>query len=234
MIDDIAGTRNSIEGQSSLRDPAVVQVLERLHYAARGDWRKGLGVMPHLFFSKVTGQSFMKLVSPAMLKRLYLPVSRDDGQLLYVLARSMRATRIVEFGTSFGISALYLAAAVRDNGGGRLITAEIEPSKCRAAEENIRQAGLEDFVQVLEGDALETLTAVEGPIDLVFLDGWKDLYLPVLELLADRLRAGALVVADNVDFPEVRSYLAYVRGGAAFTSASLARGEMECSCYVPR
>jgi predicted O-methyltransferase YrrM len=214
-------------------DPAIATVLDRLHQAARGDWKRGLGVVPHFVWSKLTGKSFMKMVSPAKLKDMYIPVSRDGGRLLYMLARSIGARRVVEFGASFGISTLYLGAAVRDGGGGQVITTEIEPSKCRALESNVREAGLAEIVRVLEGDALQTLAQVEGPIDLVFLDGWKDLYLPVLELLTVRLRPGALVVADNTNFPDVRPYLTRVRQGAGFTSAPLVDGRMECSCYTP-
>lgn len=218
-----------VAAAGTLADPTVVQVLDRLHSAAQGDWKHALGPLPRFLFSKVTGRSFMQLAPPALFKRMYLPVSRGEGRLLYVLARSVHARRVVEFGTSFGISTLYLAAAVRDNGGGQVITTEIEPSKCRAAEASIRQAGLGDVARVLEGDALETLGAVEGPVDLVFLDGWKDLYLGVFELLTPKLRAGALVIADNIDFPEVGPYLEHVRGISGLTSTTV--GSMECSFY---
>jgi predicted O-methyltransferase YrrM len=147
-----------------------------------------------------------------LLKDLWLPVSRETGALLYMLARSSRAKNIVEFGTSFGISALHLASALRDNGGGRLITSEFEPSKVSAAHAHLIEAGLDDLVEVREGDALKTL-AVDLPesIDLVLLDGAKSLYGDVLDLLESRLRPGALVIADNTDFcPE---YVARVRAG---------------------
>ncbi len=111
---------------NSLQDPAVARQLDLLHRAARGDWRHGVGVLPYFVFSKLTGRSFMRLVSPSMLKHMYLPVSRQQGHLLYALTRATHATRVVEFGASFGISTLYLAAAVRDNGGGQVITTEIE------------------------------------------------------------------------------------------------------------
>lgn len=147
------------------------------------------------------------------LKDLPLPVSRETGTLLYMLARSMRATSIVEFGTSFGISTLHLAAALRDNGGGRLITTEFEPSKVARARENLRAGGVLDLVEIREGDALQTLRAdLPNTVDLLLLDGAKPLYADILSLVEDRLRAGALIVADNADFsPE---YLARVRSPA--------------------
>jgi predicted O-methyltransferase YrrM len=140
----------------------------------------------------------------------YLAVSPETARLLYMLARGMRARSIVEFGTSFGISTLHLAAALRDNGGGRLIGSEFESGKVAKARENMQAAGLADLVEIREGDALQTL-ARELPesIDLVLLDGAKALYPQVLSLLEGRLRSGALVVADNADYcPE---YLARIR-----------------------
>ncbi|MGG7581804.1 O-methyltransferase [Rhizobium sp. Nf11,1] len=172
--------------------------------------------------SELSSEERMRLISSkteyldlyGRLKDLWLPVSREAGTLLYMLARSCRAQTIIEFGTSFGISTLHLAAALRDNGGGRLITSEFEPSKLRRARENLTAGGLIDLVKIREGDALHTLgTDLPDTIDLLFLDGAKGLYRDILELVEDRLRPGALIVADNADLsPE---YLARVRSAAA-------------------
>lgn len=144
------------------------------------------------------------------LKDMPLPVSRETGALLYMLARGSRAQTIVEFGTSFGLSTLHLAAALRDNGGGRLITSEFEATKVARAQANLAAAGLADLVEFREGDALQTLRADLPPvIDLVLLDGAKGLYADVLDLLESRLRPGAYVVADNADYSP--DYLARVR-----------------------
>ena len=149
----------------------------------------------------------------ARLKDHPLPISRTTGKLLYLLARSVGARNIIEFGTSFGISTLHLAAALRDNGGGRLIGSEFEPSKILRARENLAAGGLSDLVEVREGDALDTLARdLPDSIDFVLLDGAKNLYPSVLSLLEGRLRAGALIVADNANAsPE---YLARVRSMA--------------------
>ena len=112
-----------------------------------------------------------------------------QGRFLYLVARSLGAKRIVEFGTSFGISTLYAAAAARDEGG-QVIGSELEPSKQRAATAHLAEAGLASFAEVRLGDARETLRDVPGPIDLVLLDGWKELYLPMLQMLAPKLRPG--------------------------------------------
>jgi len=143
-------------------------------------------------------------------KNVPLAVSRETGTLLYMLARGANARNIVEFGTSFGISTLHLAAALRDNGGGRLITTEFESSKVARARENLTAGGLIDLVEIREGDALQTLkSGLPEKIDLLLLDGAKSLYPDVLALLEGRLRPGAFVVADDADVsPE---YLTRVR-----------------------
>ena len=147
------------------------------------------------------------------LKDFPLAVSRETGLLLYMLARSCDARTIVEFGTSFGISTLYLAAALRDNGGGVLITSEFEPSKVERARGNLTAGGLIDLVEIRQGDALKTLSVdLPETIDLLLLDGAKALYPEILDLVESRLRPGALIVADNADYSP--DYLARVRSPA--------------------
>lgn len=143
----------------------------------------------------------------ADLKDAAIPVSRETGLLLYMLARNAKANVIVEFGTSFGISTLHLAAALRDNGGGLLVTTEFEPSKVQRARENLEAGGLLDLVEIREGDALETLrSGLPEQIDLLLLDGAKGLYFDILRLVEHRLRPGALIIADNADYcPEYMS-----------------------------
>jgi predicted O-methyltransferase YrrM len=144
------------------------------------------------------------------MKDLPLPVSRETGALLYMLARSSGARTIVEFGTSFGISTLHLAAALRDNGGGRMITSEFEPSKAARARDNLKAGGVIDLVEIREGDALKTLSVdLPEAIDLVLLDGAKALYPEILSLVESRLKVGALIVADNADMSP--DYLKRVR-----------------------
>lgn len=146
----------------------------------------------------------------ARLKEMPLPVSRESGRLLYMLARGCSARNIVEFGTSFGISTLCLAAALRDNGGGLLVTSEFEPSKIARARANLEAGGVLDLVEIREGDALQTLaTDLPDPIDLVLLDGAKPLYPEILDHVESRLKTGAFIVADNADY--CPAYLARVR-----------------------
>jgi predicted O-methyltransferase YrrM len=165
------------------------------------------------------------------LKNVPLAVSRETGVLLYMLARGCGARTIVEFGTSFGISTLHLAAALRDNGGGRLITSEFEPSKVARARGNLTAGGLIDLVEIREGDALRTLSVdLPDTIDLLLLDGAKALYPDILSLVESRLRRGAFIVADNADYsPE---YLAHVRSPAKGYMSTSFREDVELSMRV--
>ncbi len=220
----------------SLRDPRVRAVLDRLHRAARWDLLRFVRLAPTITSGLLRRKTFPESVSPEAMKDCYIPVSRDQGSFLYLTARALGAKRIVEFGTSFGISTLYLAAAVRDNGGGIVIGSELEPSKHQRAVAHIEEAGLAAVVDVRLGDALETLKEVPEPLDLAFLDGWKDLYLPVLELLKPRLRPGAVVLADNIFTfrKSLRPYVEYLQSGRnGFESVTLRISDgTEYSCYL--
>ncbi|MFE6932427.1 O-methyltransferase [Streptomyces sp. NPDC057699] len=145
---------------------------------------------------------------------IYMPVSADGGKLLYNLVRATKPATVVEFGTSYGISTLHLAAAVRDNGTGRVITTEMSRTKAASARDTFAATGLDDVITVLEGDALQTLAALRQPVDFLFLDGWKDLCLPVLQLLEPHIAPGTLVAADDVDLAGLIPYLDHVRDTA--------------------
>jgi predicted O-methyltransferase YrrM len=173
---------------------------------------------------------------------LYIPVSPEGGRLLYTLIRASRPATVVEFGTSFGISTIHLAAAVRDNAAagdhlaGRVVSTELHPAKAAQARANLAEAGLADLVTILEGDARETLAELPGPVGFVLLDGWKDLYLPVLRLLEPRLIPGALVVADDTVSmaAEMPDYLPYVRDPAhGYLSVSFPESDgLEITCRL--
>jgi predicted O-methyltransferase YrrM len=218
---------------STLFDPRVSTALDRMFAEANAQWpklaelAKSSGGMP----DEASAQERADALS-----EFYLPVTPEAGRLLYTLVRTSRPTTVVEFGMSLGISAIHLAAAVRDNGTGRVITTELSADKVAKASTNFADAGLDDLITVLEGDALQTLAGLDGPVDFVLLDGWKDLYSPVLDLLAPRLSPGALVVADNTSMPGLEPYLDYVRDpGNGYVSVSFPTREadsMELSCRV--
>jgi len=123
------------------------------------------------------------------------------AEFCYLTCRALQARQVVECGTSFGVSTLYLAAAVRDNcgprGGGVVIGTEHEPAKAAAARANFAEAGLSEFIDLREGDLRETLKEIAAPVDFVLLDIWTEMVVPALTLIGPRLREGAVIVADN-------------------------------------
>jgi predicted O-methyltransferase YrrM len=223
-------------GLRGLDRPDVKRTLARLQAAAKRDAWVFVRAAPSALLAKLRGRPWLEGVLP-YLKDAYIPVTPDQGRFLYQSARQVAARTIVEFGTSFGISAIYLAAAARENGG-RFIGTELEPNKIAAARANLRDAGLAGVAEVREGDARETLKDLTGPIDLLFLDGWKDLYLPIVQMLRPKLRVGSVVLADNIfTFPkELASYVAYVRdpqNGLESMTMPLGHGLEYSVCHGP-
>jgi predicted O-methyltransferase YrrM len=207
---------------NSLQELAVQSVLSRLFSAAAMDSYDG---------PPIPAGATARQRSDA-LRDAYLPISAQGGELLYALVRAARPETVVEFGTSFGISTLYLAAAVVDNGVGHVLTTELNEHKINTARANLSQAGLGAVVTVLAGDARETLVAAPEPIGVVLLDGWKDQCLPVLRLLENKLAPGAVVVADDITLPSMSDYLDYVRDPAnGYVSVEFpVEDGMEISC----
>lgn len=208
---------------TTLTSSPVAPLLQRLFDEADSALSPALTAVPSAERQRLLGsRSEYTRLYGELLKDLWLPVSADTGKLLYLLARSSGARHIVEFGTSFGISTIHLAAALRDNGGGRLVTTEFEPGKLQRAAAHLREAGLDDLVDLRAGDALQTLAQdLPAPIDLVLLDGAKVLYAEILDLLQPHLRPGALIVADNAD--DSPAYLQRVRApGSGYLSLPFA------------
>ncbi len=195
---------------TSLQSPAVRAVLDRLYAEAE---RNDEEVLPRVrAAAERLGGSYDDRKVAHLLDDAFIPVCPEVGQLLYVLVRTRRPRVVVEFGASFGLSAIHLAAALRDNGEGRLITTELNAFKAGRAIEHFRQAGLADLIDLRQGDAFETLEGVRG-IDFLMLDGWKSLYLPLLQRLEPALGPGCLVAADDINLMQdlLKPYLAYVR-----------------------
>jgi len=182
---------------NTLSSPHIVQLLDRLFSEADASEPALEAVSRSSVSSLITSRTAYREFY-GLLRDVPLPVSRETGTLLYMLARSTRAQSILEFGTSFGVSTIYLAAALRDDGGGRIITTEFESSKAARARGNLTEAGLIDLVEIREGDALETLTQdLPDCLDLVLLDGAKALYVDILDRIEGCLRPGSLVLADD-------------------------------------
>ena len=203
--------RHSPAVQSPLQDAKLEALLERLH--AQSDAQ-----LPELI------DYFRRREAPvnwrrfdADLQRFFadklVALDRDKALFCYQLCRSLQASRVVEAGTSFGVSTLYLAAALRDNDapGGVVIATEYEPTKAAIARTNFKEAGLEPWIELREGDLRQTLRDPGGPVDFALIDIW-DVALPALELVAPHLRRGAIVVCDNTTaHPDYyRDYLAFV------------------------
>jgi predicted O-methyltransferase YrrM len=215
---------------STLTDPKIASALDRMYAESHEQMtalRSGSGRFAEL--ANATAQERADALSD-----IYMPVTPEAGRLLYSLVRATRPQTVVEFGMSLGLSGIHLASAVRDNGSGRVVTTEMSAAKIATAKKNFAEAGLSEVITVLEGDALETLKTLDSKVDFVLLDGWKEFYLPVLQLLEPRFSPGTLIVADNTNMPETQPYLDYVRDPAnGYVSVNfLARDSdsMELSC----
>ena len=160
--------------------------------------------------------------------RRMLNITPDTGRLLWILVRALRATRILEVGTSNAYSTIWLADAARATGG-RVVTVERDPNKVRLARENLGRAGVAEWVEVREGPAAETLAALPGPFDFVFLDADRSSYRAYLELAVPRLVPGGLLVADNVvsHRSELEDFLARVKAHPGLMSVTVPVGKGE-------
>lgn len=167
---------------------------------------------------------------------MLLPVGRAAGMLMNLLIKEGEARRILEVGSSYGYSTTWLAEAARAIGG-KVISLELQAAKTQYAYTQLERAALADFVEFRVDDALASLRQLPGPFDFVLIDLWKDLYVPVFELLHRKLSPGATVVADNMLYPEefraeARAYRQRVRAAAGMSSVLLAVGNgLEVSRY---
>jgi len=168
-------------------DPAVQHVLDA--YEKRSD-------AEHQRWSSMPGEQFAKERDQYL-----LAVGPATGLFINLLAKETKARTILEIGTSYGYSTVWLAEAARQTGG-KVITLELQSSKQEYARERLREAGLDQFVNFRPGDARESLAKLDEPIDFVLLDLWKDLYIPCFDLVYPKLSPGAIVVADNMTYPE--------------------------------
>jgi predicted O-methyltransferase YrrM len=196
---------------SDLGAPALEALLDRLHEASL-DQDAAMGS----FFSArvAAGEDLSpdKGEVRAFLTDKLVALDRDKALFCYRLCRALGARRIVEAGTSYGVSTLYLAAAVRDNGGGTVIGTENEPAKAAAARANFIEAGLAEYVELRSGDLRETLASLPGPIDFLLIDIWTPMARPALERVGPHLRQGAVVICDNTTAyrDHYRDYFDYI------------------------
>ena len=203
-------------------DDKVMAVLESYHARMR-DEEKTMRAPP------ATGDGDWR-------DKVLLAVGPDTGRLINILARSLDAPTILELGTSYGYSGIWLAEAARA-AGGRLITMELQDYKSSRARDMARQAGLGDHVDFRVGDAVQMISELPAGIDFVLVDLWKDLYVPCLKAFYPKLNPGAIIVADNMLWPaneEVKQYGKAVRALPGITSVLLPVGSgIEISRFAP-
>jgi len=183
---------------SVLDDPELERLLARLH--ARSD--EQVAAIERFYGDRPQPPTDDEI--KAFRSDKLVALDRDKAEFCYQLCRANNVRRVVEVGTSYGVSTLYLAAAVRDNvrlagGGGVVIGTEYEPDKASAARAHFEEAGLGNFIDLREGDLRETLKQIDGPVDFVLMDVWIAMARPALELVARHLRAGAIVICDNTE-----------------------------------
>ena len=155
---------------------------------------------------KGAAKSIFRPMQPTDFKDAYLSISKEQGEDLVQLIKDNNLKNIVEFGTSFGISTLYLAQGVMETGG-HIITTELIESKAKKAIENFKNAGVNELIEVRIGDAMETLKNYNHSIDLLLLDGWKDLYLPLFQMLEPNFHTEAIIYVDNADMADTQVFL---------------------------
>lgn len=182
---------------SVLADPALQALVGRLHAqslaqeAATGAWFEARAKKGELSWDGLDEKSHRYMADKLV------ALEPDKAEFCHLMCRTLRASRIVEVGTSHGVSTLYLADAIRANGGGLVIGTEHEPAKASAARAHFAEAGLSEFIELREGDLRATLKVIEGPIDFVLMDIWAEMARPAIELIAPHLRPGAIIVTDN-------------------------------------
>jgi predicted O-methyltransferase YrrM len=190
----------------SLVDPVIERVLADFERRAEDEQRR-------------------TLTPGTNLDELLLSVGRDVGMLLYLLATGGQARRILELGSSYGYSTVWLAAAARATGG-KVISLELKEFKIEHARQALTRAGLSTRVEFHVGDCIDSLKTLTGPFDFVLLDVWKDIYLPCFELVHPKLAPGGVIIADNMLLPQAvrpqaEAYRARVRQAGDMDSVLL-------------
>lgn len=200
--------------QSPIRDPKILQVLDRMNAERKRPSAEAFsGSHPH---------------DPERFADYGFSIHPEQGDLIYLLCRAMNATRVIDFATSVGMSAVYFAAAMRDNGGGQVIGAELVAAKAETARRNLTDAGLSDYVDIRIGDARETLKDVGGAVDFILVDGWPladgpTLARQIIEIAAPQLRIGGYVLNDNAE-PDFLEWIRDPENGFISVTLPIKRG----------
>lgn len=216
---------------SVIQDPRLKGLIDGLHTKSDGQ-----AADLERFQASQAARPATENQRKAFLSDKLVALDRDKAELCYQLCRAIDARRIVEIGTSFGVSTLYLAAAVRENvrasgGTGVVIGTEHEPAKANAARAHFEQAGLSDLIDLREGDLRDALSAIEGPVDFMLVDIWIRMARPALELVTPHLRRGAIVICDNTARyrAEYADYFAFLESNGFSTMTLPFEGGLELS-----
>lgn len=160
----------------------------------------------YLKIMKGATMRLFRAVKPSDFEEAYLAISKNQGEYLKTLIINNNIKNIIEFGTSFGISTLFLAQAIIETKG-HIITTELIESKAKKAIHNFRKAGVEELIEVRIGDAMQTLKNHTKPVDLLLLDGWKNLYLPLFRMLEPQFHSKTFIYVDNADMHETKLFM---------------------------
>ncbi|WP_282111584.1 O-methyltransferase [Maribacter stanieri] len=170
-------------------------------------------------------KSIIRPMQPEDFKHAYLSITEEQGLFLVDLIKKNKLKNIVEFGTSFGISTLFLAQGALETNG-RIITTELIASKAEKAMENFKKAEVSNIIDVRIGDAMQTLQNHKAPIDLLFLDGWKDLYQPLFNMLESNFHTNTIIYVDNANMSESRAFLKEVGENDKYALESIFEGKV--------
>jgi hypothetical protein len=213
-VAEAAAPESSLIPFGPIRDPKVRAVIERLHTNCRRP--------PDV------GPSRGGKLNPEDFANYGFSIDSVQGDLIYLLCRSIGARRVVDFATSVGMSALYFACAMRDNGDGLVIGCELVPAKAETAQRNLTDAGLERYTAIRVGDARSTLRDLGGPVDFALIDGWpgsssRSLAREVIEIVAPQLRVGGYALNDNAE-PDFLEFIRNPVNGFLSTTLPIKRG----------
>ncbi len=184
-----------------ISNKATIKTLDRLHKESSSE---------KLTIIKGALKGFFRKLRPSDMEDAYIAISKDQGEYIYDLLIREKAKNIVEFRTSFGISSIYLGAAAKENNG-HVITTELLASKASIALQNFKDADVSSEIDLIVGDAIETLQNAPKNIDFLLLDGWNNLYLPLIKILEPKLKKGAYIYTDNINFSGSKSFIEYIK-----------------------
>ena len=200
----------------TIEQDKIKSTLAYLYKDAKSDYLK---------IAKGLAKSVLRDMQPEDFKDAYLSITQSQGQDLVNLIKGNSVRNIVEFGTSFGISTLFLTQGVLETNG-HIITTELIASKAKKAIDNFEKAGVKHLIEVKVGNAMETLKGHSESIDLLLLDGWKNLYLPLFKMLEPNFHQNSIIYVDNANMAESKAFLKAVSQSDKYRFESKFKGKV--------